>query len=509
MIDLSDVRFRYTDEQEQLRGVSLHVAQGELVVLTGPSGCGKTTLTRVVNGLVPGFYGGELEGEVRIDGQDTATLESWQYGTLVGSVFQDPKTQFFAPIVRDEIAFGCENYGIASTDIRARVDELSHALQIRPLLDRELFTLSSGEKQKVAVAAAAGTRPAIYVIDEPSANLDMRAAQDLAHVLGKLKQAGNTILIAEHRLHWLMEIADRIVYMNDGQIVETFTPAQLQILPSTRLRELGIREPSLPTVRTVSPPSRSLTPDATAVIQVDDLNIRHRRRGDPLLTGLSFAVSPGEVVALTGANGTGKTTLARTLCGLHRLSSGSIRFDGAVVRTSRRRERAWFVMQDADNQLFADSVIDEMTHGRRKTTETDLASAEQILAKLGLWQYRDRHPGSLSGGQKQRLTIAVALMQDRPLLILDEPTSGLDGRNLARVADLIKQQASRGKALLLITHDHELALRACTRMIVLSNGEQRADFPINSESVNLAVAHLMRGDDSHGHLSERKQVPRK
>lgn len=489
MIHLNDVTFSYTAGTTQLRHVSFQVNSGEFVVLTGPSGCGKTTLTRVLNGLAPGFYGGELEGNVQIDGTNAHELQPWEYGRLVGSVFQDPKTQFFAPVVRDELAFGCENYGIPPEDIQTRIEELSHRLGVSHLLDRALLTLSSGEKQKVAVAAAAGTRPPIYVMDEPSANLDLDATRELAGVLTTLKESGSTIVIAEHRLTYLMDLADRIVYMDDGAVRQEFTPAQLQNLSQGTLDELGLRDPALRTIEPGAQHASRTTIGGAPAVEVANLTVRRKRRGASLLTSLAFTLQPGEVVALAGPNGAGKTTLARTLCGLERAGRGTISLRGAPTRRAKRSLNTWFVMQDADSQLFSDSVLGEMTHGTKSTPDS-MAQAQRVLTQLGLWAHRDRHPGSLSGGQKQRLSIAVALMQDRPLIMLDEPTSGLDGRNLRRVVDCITEQAERDKTILVITHDPEFIRKACTRMLLVRDQTLAADIPIEPDEFGLVLDHL-------------------
>ncbi len=464
MVELKNISFCYNNGQEQLSGISLTIRPGEFVVLTGPSGCGKTTLTRVVNGLIPHFYEGALSGEVHVGGARAADLQPWEFGRLVGSVFQDPRSQFFAAVVRDEIAFGCENYGVPAGEIQMRIKEAARALHIDHLLARRLLTLSSGEKQKVAVAAVRTAGPKIYVLDEPSANLDPAATDELMEVLGQLKAAGSTVIIAEHRLYYLMELADRVIYMNNGKIEHEYTPRQMQSLPGERLSEMGLRAAAL---------SRELNaaaagpPNGAPLLQVENLTVKAGSNGGVLLSDVSFSLKPGEVLALTGPNGIGKTTLARVLCGLAREKDGDILYHGARVKASGRYRQAWFVMQDADCQLFSESVLGEMTLGRKPEAALS-AKAEKILKELGLWEFRDRHPASLSGGQKQRLTLAVALMQQTPVLILDEPTSGLDGRNLARVAQCVETQAAGGKAVLIITHDQELVQRVCTRVVNLS-----------------------------------------
>ena len=489
MIELKNVSFRYNSEQEQISKLSLNIKQGEFVVVTGPSGCGKTTLTRLLNGLIPHFYEGALTGEIHLNGQDAESLQPWEFGKLVGSVFQDPRSQFFAAVAQDEIAFCCENYGVPPKETGQRLSSAACALHIGHLLERDLQTLSSGEKQKVAVASVATMRPPVYVMDEPSANLDMKATNEFAAVLRGLKNAGNTVVIAEHRLYYLMELADRIVYMTDGKIRAEYTPPQLKEMTGRKLPEMGLRATKIDQNGCKSPKN---TPDADTrpAVSVRDLCLRVGNKRDYLLSGLSFDILPGEIIALTGSNGVGKTTLARTLCGLAREAKGKILFDGSSVKPSSRYKHAWFVMQDTDCQLFSESVLGEMTVGRKDAPRLQ-SRAEEILTGLDLWQYRDRHPASLSGGQKQRLTLAVALLQDTPLLILDEPTSGLDGGNLDKVAQCIKNQADMDKAVLIITHDHELVQKACTRMLHLKDGTLIKDFLLHKDTFGTAIDCLL------------------
>lgn len=489
MIELKNVGFKYNSAQEQIYGLSLHIKKGEFVVITGPSGCGKTTLTRIINGLIPHFYEGSLTGEVRLNGQNAADLQPWEFGKLAGSVFQDPRSQFFAAVAEDEIAFCCENYAVPSEEIRARVNDVSQGLHIKPLLLRELLTLSSGEKQKVAVASAAAMGPPVYVLDEPSANLDMEATEELAAILKSLQDGGSTIVVAEHRLYYLMPLADRVLYMTDGRIRHEYTAGQMKALTRRQLEDMGLRATRIE--KGEHAPADKVKPTGGApCVGVQGLCLRVGKNRCDLLSALSFDIYPGEVVALTGANGVGKTTLARTLCGLAREFKGKVLFEGREVKASARCKHAWFVMQDTDCQLFSESVLGEMTVGM-KATPVLTKKAEEILTELDLWQYRDRHPASLSGGQKQRLTLAVALMQETELLILDEPTSGLDGRNLGKVVRCVKKQAEKGKAVLIITHDHELVQKVCTRMLQLKDGALTKDFSLREDTYGAAVDCLL------------------
>ncbi|WP_372632331.1 ABC transporter ATP-binding protein [Cohnella sp.] len=475
IVDIRNVSFQYQNSREQLKQVSLSVREGECVVVTGPSGSGKTTLTRLVNGLIPHFYEGRLSGTVELDGGNAGDLEFSAIGRLVGSVFQDSRSQFFASIVEEEIAFCGENYGMDARVIRERVDRLAEEGGIAHLLRSEVHKLSSGEKQKVAVASARLTEPALLVMDEPSANLDMPATRQLAELLAALKAGGKTLIIAEHRLYYLLPLADRIVYMRDGEIAAEWTPTELLALSPEALDEYGLRSP------VVGP----CLPDAVegrageqrmALRQVAIAPGRFRR---PVLEEVDFALRAGEVVAIAGPNGTGKTTLAKTICGLIRERSGTIAMGGRPTKAKDRLRKLWFVMQDSDYQLFADSVLKE-TMLSHEQEEGAPERAERLLQELGLWELRDRHPASLSGGQKQRLVFAVGLMKRPDMLILDEPTSGLDGRNMRRVVKLIRRIADTGVTVLIITHDHELVFGACDRLLFFRNGRLQAEVPVES-----------------------------
>ncbi|WP_052770096.1 ABC transporter ATP-binding protein [Paenibacillus sp. IHB B 3415] len=497
IIEFENVSFQYNDSYEQLSGVNLSVAEGECVVITGPSGSGKTTLTRMLNGLIPNFYEGKLTGSVRLKGRDIHEIEPWSFGRTSGSVFQDSRSQFFTSVVADEIAFSGENYGLNPSLILERVSALAEEFRITGLLSRGLHGLSSGEKQKTAFASARLTDPELFVMDEPSANLDMAATRELGGMLSALKARGKTIVIAEHRLYYLLPLADRIIYMAGGQITAEWTRAGLLALTSRELDTYGLRSP------VVSEGADNFTAQAEGQerrnrqqnlehIAVEHANIAPGRFKRAVLEDLSFVLNRGEIAALTGPNGAGKTTLARTLCGLLREREGVIRINGEPCKANKRLRKMWFVMQDSDYQLFSDSVRNEllMTH----EDEPDAARrAERLLKELDLWEYREHHPASLSGGQKQRLTFAVGLMNRPDMIILDEPTSGLDGRNMRRVIKLIREMAESGVTVLVITHDYELVCGACDRLLLLDDGKLQADLAVTSATVPEVIRLMQAG----------------
>lgn len=476
IVEMDNVSFRYNDSAEQLKGVNLSIYEGECVVVTGVSGSGKTTLTRIVNGLIPNFYEGKLSGSVRLKQIDAQHMASWDFGRIVGSVFQDSRSQFFTSVVEEEIAFSGENYGMDPASIRERVILLAEDNRLSHLLKQEVHRLSSGEKQKVAVASACFTDPELLVMDEPSANLDMEAALRLSDRLAALKAKGKTIIVAEHRLYYLLPVADRILYMRGGEIAAEWTPGELAALPPDKWAEYGLRAPVLQASIPHAHPAGGAWQERLALSNVSIAPGPYKTN---VMEHVNFSLKRGEIVAITGPNGAGKTTLARTLCGLLKERAGTIAIDGKAMKAKDRLSRLWFVMQDSDYQLFSDSVRNELMLTHEKEPDAN-ERAENLLKALDMWELRDRHPATLSGGQKQRLAFAVGLMNRPDILILDEPTSGLDGSNMLRVVKLIRKIADSGVAVLVITHDHELLFAACSRMLYFQGNRLEAELAVEA-----------------------------
>ena len=443
-IEIRNLSFAYEGVSEQLKNVNLSIKEGEVVVLTGPSGGGKSTLTRVINGLVPYFYEGELSGEVYLLGKNLAELPSWERGRFVGNVFQDPRSQFFANEVAGEIAFGCENYGFPHDDIVTQVERTATELQINHLLEEKVRYLSYGMRQRVAIASAKAIDPPIYVMDEPSANLDMKATVGLADLIQKLKVQGKTILIAEHRLYYLQNIADRIIYLQDGEIVAEFTPLDMAKLPTEQITEWGLRSMEL---KTLPVQRKEAFPPADTIFEVKGLC---KNFGSHIVAKMWDSNAKREKLLLLLAQMLrGKSTLGKILSGLVKENSGTISYMGKRLKPSGRRGLIWYIMQDLDSQLFGEDLMDELLTGQKVTPERK-QRAEEILRELDLSSLVEHHPATLSGGQKQRLALGVALMNEAPVLILDEPTSGLDGKNMRKVSEQIKKLAARGHIVLMI-----------------------------------------------------------
>lgn len=480
MITLNNVTFLYGHDDDEteaemesgVQNISLSVKPGECVVLCGRSGCGKSTVLRLMNGLAPICYPGKLIGEVFVDGSNPATLPPEERTRKLGVVFQDPRSQFFMDNVRDELAFSAENLGLPPEIILERVKRQAELLGITHLMDRKLVRLSSGQKQRVAIAAASVLSPPLLILDEPTANLDEQATATIVELLGTLKRKGTTIVISEHRLHALLPIADSFVCMEQGGISQIWTKQQFAALSYEEVRPYGLRHPDM--VKTFIAGKAVQDTHSTTVLTGHGLSFRHNR-SDEGLTGIDLELPKGSVTALTGENGAGKTTLGKILSGLLRQRSGKITQGSTVLSAGRRRAMSYLVMQDADYQLYADSVGNELVLGRR-LDENLRRKAYAAMEAFGLSALRDRHPASLSGGEKQRVTMAAAYCSDAELIILDEPTSGLDGDGVLHVVSWVRKLAWSGKTVILITHDPLLTMLACDYVLELKRkGEVRIE----------------------------------
>ena len=460
MISIDNVSFGYGEAQETLSQVSAAIAPGECVLLCGASGCGKTTVTKLINGLIPAFTPGcRLEGRVEVDGLDPGTTPMYELARKVGSVFQNPKSQFFNLGTDSELAFGLENEGRPPDEIRKRVSDTVDALHLKELQARNIFSLSGGQKQLLAFGSVYAMGPEIFVLDEPTANLDQDAIARLHDQIAGLKRQGRTVVIAEHRLYFLTDLIDRALYLRDGVLERTFTREQFCALTDREREALGLR--------TLIPAGCTLPAAAPAGakegLSVEGLTCAYRKE-PPVFQALSFSARPGEVVAITGPNGVGKTTLSRCLCGLIREQAGQIVLNGRPLNRKEQQKAAFCVMQDVNHQLFSDSVWGEC---RMSAPDVPDSSLKGVLDSLHLLPFRERHPMSLSGGQKQRLAVATALLSEKPILIFDEPTSGLDYARMVEVSGVIRSLAQQGRIVLVVTHDQEFLQRACDRVLRL------------------------------------------
>ena len=489
MIDF-EFAFQYAEEQRAaLQKISGSIPAGRCVVLCGGSGCGKSTLLRCLNGLIPQFYEGELKGFCRLNGQDTAGMSIGEIGELAASVFQDPRSQFFTVNSSNEVAFGLENHGLPQEEIRQRVDEAFRVFHLERLKDRNVYELSSGERQLVSILSAWAMDTDIFLLDEPTANLDFAATQQLKSILLALKKQGKTLLLSEHRLYYLADIADEYWVMADGEIKGKYTAEEAKAFSPEQRKALSLRTLDL---AGITVPEKPQPPETTA-LSLSDVRYTYGKKADATLSGVSFSVQKHEIVGLVGANGCGKTTLGKLMAGLYKPSGGQISLFGKAQSPKRLQSQVLFIMQEAEFQFFTNSVLHELQYGHAVTPEFD-AKAEALLKSMDMWECRDRHPFALSGGQMQRLTLMMAYLSDKPIVVLDEPTAGQDAESLERCAALVREMRKE-KTVLIITHDLELIASACDRCIGLSGGQVEREFPVQSARELQAIRQYM--EDFH------------
>jgi len=457
MITMKHVSYTYPFQSDAaVHDISLELEPGTVTLVTGQSGCGKSTLARLINGLCPRYFEGSLSGCIHIDDINTSSLSLQDMSHYVGSVFQDPELQFFALNVDDEIALAHEWQGKPLKTIHNIVSDIARTLGIEHILASNIHDLSEGQKQKVALASTLSLAPKVLVLDEPSANLDPESTSELAGHINNLTKQGVAVLVVDHRLYWLKDIANHVIVMSEGTIVAQGT---FSILDDKQLRKTyGLRNPNITDVRK----SLSAAPESNGnFLKVTGLTFGYDKN-KPIHKDVTFSLPVG-VTGIIGSNGSGKTTLARLLTGLNAMHDGKMYINNTPVKPKEILHRSSIILQNTDHQLHMSSVLQEisLSAGIKNIKNKDLNPVIAILKAVGLDLLQDRHPQSLSGGEKQRLVIACGLAKKPDILILDEPTSGLDGANMQRIANVIKEAATHNICVLLITHDLELLELVC------------------------------------------------
>lgn len=482
MIDVASLSFSYVseltgDRVEALKDVDLSADAGSLTLVCGASGCGKSTLMKALTGLVPQMTPGELDGVVRINGRNLADVALTDVGHLCSSVFQNPRTQFFCDTVAEELAFCGENYGRERATLRQQSERAAKLMGISHLLERKLTTLSGGQLQKVALACALASGAPVLLADEPTSNLDPAAISEVRAALKVLKEQGLTIVVVEHRLHFLRDLADQVLLMEGGRVTRRWSGAEFFSMGQAQRRSLGLRtlvDPGPPETwvgqvqagRQEKQVGRQENREASpSQVRLSCRGLSFAYGASPVFEGLDADFPAGQITCIAGANGVGKTTLVRVLCGLAAPSSGSISMDGVPASRKTRRSACALVMQDTGRQLFSDTLAGELTIG---ASHASGQSGEKLLADFDLANLGERHPLSLSGGQKQRLVIAAARATGRPIVILDEPTSGVDARHLDSITATLRRIADEGAAVIVVTHDGEFAAACADRLITLT-----------------------------------------
>ncbi|HSN74320.1 MAG TPA: energy-coupling factor transporter ATPase [Anaerolineae bacterium] len=522
MITFQNVTYRYPQPAGSrptapaLHELSLHIDEGELVLVVGTSGAGKSTFLRCLNGLIPHFYGGQLSGQVRVAGRDPVALGPQGMAHTVGMVFQDPETQFVADQVEDELAFGMENQALPPALMRKRVEEVLDQLTIAHLRGRRLSTLSGGEKQRVAIAAVLTMNPEVLVLDEPTSQLDPQSAEEVLVAIRRLNEdLGLTVLLAEHRLERVVQFVDRVLYLpgaSEAALLDEPRAVMAAIALNPPLVALGKAKGWQPLPLTVKQarrfvPSdqRSLAVERSAAAEsatlADRLSSPVVAGAAPLVSveGVSFsygahealrnvslALRPGEVVALMGRNGSGKSTLLKLLAGLSKPSRGSVRL--AVTQQSSINTHSaaldeivrvvGYVPQNPGALLFKDTVLEELAFTRQgHKLPPDPVADRALLARLGLAEQAERYPRDLSTGQRQRVALAAILVAEPQVLLLDEPTRGLDYAQKEALTAILRELRRQGRAILLATHDVELVASSADRVVLLGEGQVVVDGP--------------------------------
>ena len=444
-----------------LSDVNLEIQDGEFVLICGESGCGKTTMTKLINGLIPHFVRDvSVDGTITVYGKNVAEMPMYEIAELVGSVFQNPRTQFFYTNSNAEMAFGLENRGVEPEYIRKRIKNTINELDIEKLEDRDVFSMSGGEKQLLAFASVYAMNPQIYVLDEPSANLDIAAMEKLSERMKVIKEKRHTVVVAEHRLAWIQKFADRIIYMKEGRIEQEFISDEFKALSDLKRKQMGLRS---------IVPEQIQIPEITgnsedAVLQI--CNLSCKRKKQMIFQNISLSARAGDIIGITGKNGAGKSTFCNCLCGLLKPKGGEILYQGKKLSEKARTKLFGMVMQEVNHQLFSDSVKNECLLANEEASEQEI---RELLEKFDLEEYAEYHPMILSGGQRQRLAICQAVMGEKKLLIFDEPTSGLDFRHMCQVEKMMKRLAEEKYIIIVVTHDYEFLNRACKRYIRINS----------------------------------------
>ena len=504
------------------------VDPNEYVLICGASGSGKSTLCRTFNGLIPHFYGGKIEGDIRVTGRSTLKQSVGDLFMHVGMVFQNPETQLFNHSAAREIVFGLESLGLPRSEIETRIRKVADSIEIQDLLQRNPQELSGGEQQLVAIAAILSLNPRLLVLDEPYANLDPINVQRVREALRSIITRGVGVIICEHRLSLTVSDANRMLVLNNGGIKLDGPPEDLL---SQDLESHGLEPPlsvrisehmglvpaaldikalksraSLQTIPQDMKPEIPVfhSPGAQRILEVEDItfsisNASSQDKG-VILSGVSFSLHEGESIAIVGANGAGKTVLLKHLNGLYRPTKGNVRVMGEDTRAAKVSKLARHIgisFQNPNSQFFKLTVWDEITTGAKALDCFDNEWIQDLIRLFRLEPLLNRAPFRLSGGEKKRVAFAAALAPKPEILALDEPTAGQDWYFRQALGNLLKELRDRGQAIILVTHDLSFAEQHAHRWLLMAEGrivKEGTSWQVMSDQKAMEKAHLQPTD---------------
>ena len=512
IIEFKDFSFQYRVQAEPtVKNINLSIYEGEKVLIVGPSGSGKSTLAHCINGLVPFFYDGIVTGQLNINGNDATKMNIFELSKIVGTVLQDPDSQFIGLTVGEDIAFKLENYCISQDEMIDRVDKSAELVDIKKELYSSPYKLSGGQKQRVTLAGVTVDDVKILLFDEPLASLDPATGESAIELIDKMqKQNNKTAIIIEHRLEDVLHCdVDRVIVMDKGEIIADTTIDE--IIRKDILRKVGIREPLYLTALRYADCEINDTlklknietlelgeykeklkdwyenievyesdENQNPILELDNICFSYNNE-KRILKNVSFKINKGDMAAIVGRNGAGKSTISKLVCGFYKPTSGRILFDGKDMvdyTIKERSEKIGFVMQNPNQMISKTMVYDEVAFGLkiRGLSDSEIKErVEETLRICGLYGYRNWPISALSFGQKKRVTIASILVLNPDMIILDEPTAGQDFKHYTEIMEFLVDLNKKGVTILMVTHDMHLMLEYTNKVIVLSEGEKIAD----------------------------------
>ena len=515
VIQFENFTFQYNAQSAPtLHDINLSIKKGEKVLIAGPSGCGKSTLVHCINGLIPFSYAGEISGSLKINGVETKDSSLFEISKSIGTVLQDTDAQFVGLTVAEDIAFALENECVPGPELHQKVLAAAKKVNVDQVLHHAPTELSGGQKQRVSMAGVMVDDVDVFLFDEPLANLDPATGKQAIELIDKIAEStGAAVIIIEHRLEDVLHRhVDRVVLMNEGRIISDSSADEL--LSSSLLQETGIREPLYITalkyagveikpemhpwsIREIelddgakAKVARWFKETAAAqkktgrpvLLSADNINFSYSNCHD-VLKGISAEILSGELIAIVGTNGAGKSTFSKVLCGFEKQQSGTILFKGediAALSIKERADKIGYVMQNPNQMISKVMIFDEVALGlRTRGVAEDVIKekVEETLKVCGLWPFRNWPISALSYGQKKRVTIASILVLEPEMIILDEVTAGQDYRHYTDIMEFLAVLNRRGITIVMITHDMHLMLEYAERALVFDNGKIIANAP--------------------------------